>query len=278
MKDAYITPMANPSPVPALARQAGPLDFFRGLSLPFSAVSLIFRTRKLFGLSLLAAFITFLTLTGLIVFWAGYTDDLLGRLIPRPEGTLGQVGWWALWLLTFLLGVVVSANTVPVLLLSPLQDPISEATEELCGDFTSKPFSLARTLKESAKSIAHTLKRIVLLLGGQALLFALNLIPGIGSVAWTVLGTAWMIAWLATEYLDGPMVRHLYRFREVRAAVRCRLSLCMGFGAAVYVTLWIPLLNFFFIPVAVVAGTLLFRALRASGELGPPAAAQVRSP
>jgi CysZ protein len=270
--------MANPSPVPALSPQAGPLDFFRGLSLPFSAVSLIFRTRKLFGLSLLAAFITFITLTAVVIFWAGFADDLLGRFVPRPEGTLALAGWWVLWLLTFLLAVVVSANTVPVLLLAPLQDPISEATEEICGDYTSRPFSLGRALKEASTSVGHTLARIAILLGGQALLFALNLIPVIGSLAWTVLGTAWMIGWLATEYLDAPMARHLYRFRDVRAAVRQRLSLCMGFGAAVYLMLWVPLLNFFFIPVAVVAATLLFRALRASGDLGPPAAAAMPSP
>jgi CysZ protein len=44
----------------------------------------------------------------------------------------------------------------------------------------------------------------------------------------------------------------------------------MGFGAAVYVLLWLPVLNLFFIPLAVVAGTLLFRGLRASGSLPPP--------
>jgi CysZ protein len=269
--------MADPSLVPVLSRQPSALDFFRGLALPFSAISLIFRTSRLRALSLLAAFITFLTLTATVVVWALYTDDLLARFIPRPESTLGQVGWWVLWLLAFLLAVVVTASTVPTLLLAPLEDPISEATEELCGDFTSPPFSLARVLKEASTSVAHTLARIILLLAGQALLFTLNVIPGIGSLAWTVLGTAWAILWLATERLDAPMVRHLYRFRDVRALVRRRLSLCMGFGAAVYLMLWIPLLNFFFIPVAVVAGTLLFRALRASGDLGPPAAAALRS-
>jgi CysZ protein len=80
----------------------------------------------------------------------------------------------------------------------------------------------------------------------------------------------WTMGWLAVEYLDGPMARHLYPFRQVRRAVQERLPLCMGFGAAVYLMLWIPVLNFFFIPVAVVGGTLLFRGLRACGSLPEP--------
>jgi CysZ protein len=80
----------------------------------------------------------------------------------------------------------------------------------------------------------------------------------------------WTMAWLAAEYLDAPMARHLYPFREVRRVLLARLWLCMGFGAAVYVLLWLPVLNLFFIPLAVVAGTLLFRGLRASGSLPPP--------
>jgi CysZ protein len=35
-------------------------------------------------------------------------------------------------------------------------------------------------------------------------------------------------------------------------------------GAALYVVLWVPVLNCFLVPLAVVAGTLLFRALPAT--------------
>ena len=37
------------------------------------------------------------------------------------------------------------------------------------------------------------------------------------------------------------------------------------FGAALYVLLWIPVLDFFLIPLAIVGGTLLYRGLEAAG-------------
>jgi CysZ protein len=104
-------------------------------------------------------------------------------------------------------------------------------------------------------------------------LLPLNLVPGAGSLAWSVLASAWTMTWLAAEHLGGVMARHLYPFAAVRQVLAERRALCLGFGAAVYVLLWVPILNTFFLPAAVVGGTLLFRGLRAAGSL-PPAPAR----
>jgi CysZ protein len=257
--------------IPAIPPRPSPLDFARGLRLPFTALGLIFRSGRLFGLSLLASVVTLASLVGSVAAWWRYTAPLLEHFVHRPEAGFGAVAWGALWLVLFLLLTAISLNTVPVLLLAPLQDPLSEATEALCGDYQPKPFSLSRILAESATSIRHTLARILILLAGHVLLFALHFLPVVGSVVWTVLSMAWTMAWLATEYLDAPMARHLYAFRQVRNVVARRLSLSLGFGAMVYVLLWVPIVNLFFIPVAVVSGTLLFRALRQAGDLPEPA-------
>lgn len=258
------------SPIPAIPSRGGPLDFARGLRLPFTALRLIFRSPRLLGLSLLASAVTLVSLVGSVAAWLRFTSPLLETIWHRPDSGLGQIGWGALWFVLFVLLIVISLNTVPVLLLAPLQDPLSEATEALCGDHQSRPFSLGRMLAESTTSIGHTLARIAILLAGHALLFLLHFVPVVGSLAWTVLGSAWTMAWLATEYLDAPMARHLYHFRQVRSVVSRRLALSLGFGAALYVLLWVPILNLFMIPMAVVSGTLLFRALRQSGDLPAP--------
>lgn len=245
-------------------------DFFRGLVLPFRATKLVFANKKLLGLSLFASLLTFISLVAIVAGLGMYADDFVRRFLLDPQTWYGQVGFWFLVALTFLLGLVVGANTVPLLLLAPLQDPISEATEELCGDFSAQKFSVRGLVRGTWVALAHTLARIGFLLAGHALLLLLNFIPGIGSVIWTVSSILWTMGWLAAEYLDAPMARHLYRFKDVRIAVFKRLPLSMGFGAAVYLLLWIPVLNFFFIPIAVVAGTLFFRGLRAAGTLGTP--------
>jgi CysZ protein len=262
-----------PTPaLPRFGRQSTPADFFRGLALPFQAIGLVMRSRRLLLLSAAASLVTFLALGVLVVLLGLYTDDLVRRFIGAPDSWYGRIGFAVLVALSFLLLLVVGANTVPLLLLAPLQDPISEATESECGEFRAPPFRVSALIRGTAVSLWHTLARVAILLGGHALLFLLSLLPAIGAVLWSVMAALWTMAWLSAEYLDAPMARHLYRFRQVRQVVLSRLWLCMGFGAAVYVLLWLPVLNLFFIPLAVVAGTLLFRGLRASGSLPPPGA------
>ena len=256
--------------VPRLGPRSHPGDFFRGLMLPFRAIVLVRRSRRLWRLSAWASVVTFVALVALVaVLWI-YTDDLVRLFWAEPETWYGRLGFEAVVALSFLLLLVVGANTVPLLLLAPLQDPLSEATEAECGEYQPPPFSLRAFVRGAGVALWHNAARVAILLGGHAVLFLSNFLPGIGAVVWTVVATLWTMGWLAAEYLDAPMARHLYSFREVRRAVMARLWLCMGFGAAVYVLLWVPVLNFFFMPLAVVAGTLLFRALRAAGNLPAP--------
>jgi CysZ protein len=158
--------------------------------------------------------------------------------------------------------------------LAPLQDPLSEATEALCGGAPSPPFRPATFLRGLVTSVSHTLARLFFLVLGLVVLLPLNLIPGLGSILWTVLGSLWSMMWMAGEHLAAPMTRHLYPFSEVRRMLRERRALCLGFGAGVYLLLWVPVLNTFFLPVAIVGGTLLYRGLLAAGHLRPAPAAR----
>ncbi len=242
-------PIPSDSPVPAL--EGGVSDFFKGLWLPMRAVGLVFGTPRLLGLSLLASFITAVTLLGLIPLSWVVANRITGA------GVWGGI-FGALLAILFL---VIGALSLPPLLTAPLQDPLSAATEERCGGDTAPPFSVAATLRGTFLSLRHTLARLVLLLLGFALLLPLNLITGVGSAIYGVLGTLWAMTWLCAEYLSGPMARHLLPFGAVLKAMRRRTFACLGFGAALYVLLWIPILNFFLVPLAVVGGTLLFRAM-----------------
>jgi len=259
----------TPTPVPAFSTAPRARDLLQGFSLPFTALGLVFRSRRLLGLTALSSFVTAASLIGLLVGVFRWAPKLTNWMWSRPNDVL-IVFWTALLVVVFLLMLVVGASTVPVLLLAPLQDPISEATEALCGGFDPPPFRAAELVRQTVAAVAHTLARIFWLLLGHAALLALNLIPAVGQLAWSVSAPLWTMAWVAAEYLDGPMTRHGYPFSAVRRVVWGRLGLCMGFGAAVYLILWVPILNFFFIPIAVIGGTLLYRGLRASGALADP--------
>ncbi|HEX8820146.1 MAG TPA: EI24 domain-containing protein [Archangium sp.] len=262
--------MTHPSPVPTFSPRAGPADFFQGLALLGRAGGLIFRSPRLMGLSALCALVTLIALGVLFGLLWVYAPQLLGGMWTLPTAWYGRVLWYLVLALLFVVLLVVGANVVVPVVLAPLQDPLSEITEELCGDFTSPPFRLGPFFRGLVISVTHTLTRVFFLLLGLAVLFPLNLIPVAGNVLWTVLGTLWTMFWLAGEHLAAPMTRHTYPFAEVRRVMRQRWLLCLGFGLGVYLLLWVPLLNTFFLPVAVVGGTLLFRGLRAVGNVPPP--------
>ncbi|WP_223636904.1 EI24 domain-containing protein [Corallococcus sp. EGB] len=261
--------MRPASPVPTLSARPRLSDFFQGVGVLGRAFRLLFRSRRLFLLSSLCAVLTAVTLVGLAVVLYRYAPALLESVWPQPGSWYGRAGWTLALVLGALVAWVVGANVVPPLLLTPLQDPLSEATEAACArtDAVRSPASFLRGL---TTGLLHTLARMALLLLGLAILLPLNLVPGAGSVAFTVLASVWTMLWMAAEHLATPMTRHLYPFAEVRRMLRERRALCLGFGAGVYVLLWVPILNTFFLPVAIVGGTLLYRGLREAGDLPPP--------
>lgn len=260
--------MRPASPIPVLSAQPRLSDFFQGVGMLGRAFRLLFGSRRLFLLSSLCAVLTAVALVGLGVLLYRYAPGLLESLWPRPVSWYGRVGWYVALILASLVAWVVGANVVPPILLAPLQDPLSEATEAEC-DGANTP-SAASFLRGLTTGLLHTLARLALLLLGLAVLLPLNAVPGIGSVLFTVLASLWTMLWMAAEHLAAPMTRHLYPFSEVRRMLRERRALCLGFGAGVYVLLWIPILNTFFLPVAIIGGTLLYRGLRAVGNLPPP--------
>ena len=254
------------SPIPQLPAVSTAGDLFRGLALPLRAFVLILSTPKLLGLSLLCAAVTSLTLVG--VAWGAWALGQwgAGAMLSADSGWQHAASL-GLGVVFFIVLFIVGALTAPNLLLAPLQDPLSEATETRCGDFTAPPFSAGGALRGIAESLLHTLLRLAFMALGLLVLFPLNLIPAAGSVLWVVLSSVWSMFWIAAEHLSNPMARHLRPFSQVMGALRKRLPLALGFGATLWLLLWVPVLNFFLMPVAVVAGTLLFRGLLRSGAL-----------
>ncbi len=258
-----------PSPaIPLFPAQSSQGDFFRGLALPFKALKLILRTKALRRLSLWCAVVTCLSLIGV-----GIASWSLGQ---RGAQALVQAdtGWQhaaslGLGIVFFGVLFIIGALTAPNLLLAPLQDPLSEATEARCGDFVSPPFSVRALWRGVAVSMLHTLTRTAIMVTGLLALLLLNLLPVAGNGLCLVLSSLWSAIWLAAEHLSNPMARHFRPFREVSQILRRRLPLTVGFGAALSVLLWVPVLNCFLMPVAVVAGTLLYRGLVECGAIAP---------
>jgi len=80
------------------------------------------------------------------------------------------------------------------------------------------------------------------------------MIPGLNLLA----PFAWFVfsAWLfALEYSDYPLGNCGLHFSQIRAELRQRPLLALGFGASVSICTMIPLLNFLVMPAAVAGAT-----------------------
>jgi CysZ protein len=248
------------NPVPELAWRGFMVDLAQGFLLPLRSIGLIFATRRLFLLALGSGVVTAVSLIAMAIGFWPLAQDITARLLTG-EGFWAKGAEVALTVLLYVTLLVIGALTIPNMLLAPFGDPISEATEAACGGFEAPPFTLAGLLRGALVSVSHTLLRVLLMLGGIAVLWPLSFVPIVGGVVWVVVSWSWSAFWLAVEHLSTPMARHLYPFGAVVRVLRQRSGLALGFGAALVLLLWLPIVNLLLLPLAIVAGTLLFRGL-----------------
>jgi CysZ protein len=251
---------------PDLPRKSSAFDLLRGATFPLRAAQLVLRVPRLRRLAVLCAAITLLIFAAWAWALVAFLPGVLEELWRRPEGA---VGW--LWEVTLVvagaLAWLLGAATLPLLALAPLEDTLVAATESAVGAPPAPPSGIARATGQAASAVVRTALRVMLLLVGQALLLVLQLLVPAGALAWTAAGVVWTALFASAEYLDPPLARRGGSFAEVRQVLARRTPLALGFGLAVTVLLWVPLLNLFLLPVAVVAGTLLHRSLVSAGTL-----------
>jgi CysZ protein len=89
-------------------------------------------------------------------------------------------------------------------------------------------------------------------------IFFIGFIPMVGGVLATILGTLFSFFYNALDYLDYPMTRRFFRLKKKIKITHSGGLLTYGFGCMAFIMLFLPVVNVFFKPVLVVAGTSLF--------------------
>ena len=132
---------------------------------------------------------------------------------------------------------------------------MAEKTEELItGAPVDSLEGLGAALASVPRSIVRELLKLLYYVPMALLVLVLSFIPGVGAVAWLLLG-AWM---MSIQFVDYPMDNHQLSFAAVKNACRSRRLSSLGFGGVVAVCTGIPVVNFFVVPAAVVGATLLW--------------------
>ena len=223
------------------------------------------------------ALINVLLFALLVLLLSNYGGDMVAAVESLLEGDqpwyLAWLVWLAralLWIVLLMLVLAVSFVVVYVLgnvLAAPFNDLLSEQVERRRLGGAEQPFSLRRLLEDIGFTIREELRRLGFFLAASCLLLLLHLIPLVGSAAQGLLGGWLTLLFFALEYLDLPLARRRVGFRKRWMLVWQHRMLCTGFGCATAVLLYIPLLNFLCIPIAVIGGTLMYADLLEAGAL-----------
>lgn len=194
-------------------------------------------------------------------------------LAAHFAGQAGGGGWGTLWgwlagVGAFLVVIVAGFFTfgmLAALVAAPFNEILSQATERLLTGSTGevRDRSFAADMLRAALAAARLFALEVL---AAALCLLLFLVPVAGAVLSPVLFAAQGAFFLALAFLDYPLDRRKLGVRGKLAFCRRHAAEVMGFGAAVYLVMMVPLLNVLMVPAAAAGATRLYLDAAGGGD------------
>jgi CysZ protein len=218
--------------------------------------------------------ITGLALAAVLYAAGSYHDDL-GSMVWSifPESWNEATGWVGSllgtlrWLIELVSGLLIAVlGLVLVLVLSsvvaaPFNDALSEAVEHLLTGQSAPSFSVSHMLADIGRTVRLEISKVVVYLGVVGPMFLASVfLPGIGQFV-SLVGFALTAVYLGVDYIDWPAARRNWSVRDRLSFARTELPAVAGFGTGVWILLFVPLINLFFMPAAVAGGTMLFLSL-----------------
>jgi CysZ protein len=260
-------------------------DAGRGFRIAFGGVAFLGQHRSLWKWALLPTVVNIVLFVAafalFLAFYPALYNLATGFLPLHPPATWYAWLWVApLRLLALVIGILLIITALVVLyfaflilgtaIAAPFLDVLAQRVEVLAtGHTAEEPASLLSTLRTAGISIVDELRKLAFFLAVQIALLLLGLIPLL--TPFTVIAAAlFTMLFLPLEYAGFAMDHRHMRFPQRRTFIWQHRWCMLGFGAAAFLTLLIPLLNFVCLPALVVGGTLLFLDVERTAEGGFP--------
>ncbi|MCB0721934.1 MAG: EI24 domain-containing protein [Ignavibacteriae bacterium] len=237
-------------------------DFFFGFFYPIRSLGFFFKQPKIILYSIVPIILN-LVIYGTIFFFTyrwlyGISEDITGAGTGDPN--VIQVMFHALLSVIFFIVLLFICYllfiTLGGLVNAPFEDRISRAVEKIITN-TNYETNLG-FWKENFLSIKAEFFKQLFNICIIVPIFFLNFVPAVGTVLSSILGITFSFFFNALDYLDYPMTRRFYKLRQKLSVVNSGGLLSYGFGAMAFLMMFLPIINVFFKPVLVVAGTSLF--------------------
>mgnify|MGYP000256483734 CR=1 FL=1 len=262
------------------------VKFSSGLTAPLRALKFLARNPRLWPFALMPALICAVILGALL--YGGWTHSLsLYELVVPDFLKASKTGAETSWLtklgldilqeislvvlrVTVALTAAIMAILLGKILAAPFNDALSERAEQIYNTQapSKEPFSIKVILQDSWWAVRWEAKKVIIYLMVLLPLLLLNLIPFVGSFLYAGLAFVFNVSFLAYDYMDFPLERR--RGPNGRHGARERGSILwrhrwpmLGYGMSTSLLLFLPLINFLFLPLAVTGATLLYVDLEA---------------
>lgn len=256
----------------AAAVAKSPIGYARGLSYGLRGMRFVYLTHPgLVRFWIFPILITGGALLAVLYGTGSFYEDLSALVwawVPESwnaaDGAAGAFVKAFRWLIGLVVGLVTALlGLVVVFLLSsviaaPFNDALSEAVESILTGEPAPPFSFKRMVADVFRTIRLELVKVFFYAAVVGPIFVFSLfLPGIGQAV-SLVGFALTAIYLGIDYIDWPAARRDWSVRDRLAFTRRQLAAVAGFGTGVWLLLFIPIVNLFFMPAAVAGGTMLF--------------------
>ena len=250
-------------------------QFLRGVTYPFVAVFFMQRHR-LWRWAILPVLINIALLTALCMWaWLSAWPALQG--VGQYFETMGADGevmrsaihgmMLVAWVLIFPVALFFAGAVVLLAgqcVASPFLELLSEHVEAAALGAEAPAVGWRRWRRMLAVALVDTLGGLAYLMATAVPLFFLSFIPVLGALA-SVAAGAMLVA---QQFVGLPLARQLISYGDRWRMVIRHRWFCLGFGTAAVGMLAMPGVNLLLLPLATVAGTLLYCDLQKAGLVG----------
>jgi CysZ protein len=192
-------------------------------------------------------------------------DPVVGWVAAHLPGALAAIASKLLTVLVVAVLVIAAMfafTAIAGLIAGPFCERLSEHLEATLTGRPPAPFSLREFVYGAAVSVVHAARRLLAMLVGLALVFALGFVPVIGTIAALVVAV-WFTATAASyDCYDAVFGRRAMAYRDKLAYLARHRGRTLGLGLAVAGLLLVPGLNLIALGIGAAGATIADHAIQ----------------
>ena len=269
------SPEPAPQPAQAEPTQSPPAnrasDFARGLAAYFGGAATLLRTPALWPYALAPFLLNGIVWTAIAWYGVAHFSEFsvwIAGWFSQEPGRALRIVIQILVGAILVLGGLLLFTVVGSVLAAPFNSLLSERAMRVLGAWRGE--GSERLWKGAWRSIRDELAKFFCLAVVQLLLLPLHLVPLIGSAVHIGISLVFTALFLAYDYADYALEMYRWNFAAKRRYLMRHLGASLGFGTMVMLTLLVPFLGYFTMPIAVVGAAKLVAGLETGGGPGVP--------